>query len=415
MAIITGFKSGKSYTFKNLTTEKMLNLYGGRTDKGTNVCQYTADGSDDQKWTFLGDKLYAYGSSTKCLDKFTSSGSAKNNNADIWDNDDDKNQIIEISQLNAGSPYVTIKLKQGGYYLTAYTGKDYPGDRNMNLTANTDAGKTPTSAGNVYWASNGKGACTWIANEVGTSTGEETSHFPSKQYLVAPYDNTGITTAYDEECDMIKEAKKEDKKVCAMYPYRVHYGIDLIGKDLNNQSNRNIKASGKGTVLSIRNNTTDNTGTYLGHTILIRYPNSAYDTGVSKRDVYFLYCHLNSIKVRVGDIVTPQTVIGEAGNTGKGADQVHLHLEAYTCEITTSASESGGTAKYCVNPLDYLFKSNSATATVGTRNIMPDCDAPFSGSAYCDGNKSGCTHDNRLYFYNLEKIRNLPMFSEPLN
>lgn len=27
MAIITGFKSGKSYTFKNLTTEKMLNLY----------------------------------------------------------------------------------------------------------------------------------------------------------------------------------------------------------------------------------------------------------------------------------------------------------------------------------------------------------------------------------------------------
>lgn len=49
MAIITGFKSGKSYTFKNLTTEKMLNLYGGRTDKGTNVCQYTADGSDDQK------------------------------------------------------------------------------------------------------------------------------------------------------------------------------------------------------------------------------------------------------------------------------------------------------------------------------------------------------------------------------
>lgn len=64
MAIITGFKSGKSYTFKNLTTEKMLNLYGGRTDKGTNVCQYTADGSDDQKWTFLGDKLY---SQTLCL------------------------------------------------------------------------------------------------------------------------------------------------------------------------------------------------------------------------------------------------------------------------------------------------------------------------------------------------------------
>ena len=33
MAIITGFKSGKSYTFKNLTTEKMLNLYGGEPIK----------------------------------------------------------------------------------------------------------------------------------------------------------------------------------------------------------------------------------------------------------------------------------------------------------------------------------------------------------------------------------------------
>lgn len=40
MAIITGFKSGKSYTFKNLTTEKMLNLYGGRTDKGTNAINF---------------------------------------------------------------------------------------------------------------------------------------------------------------------------------------------------------------------------------------------------------------------------------------------------------------------------------------------------------------------------------------
>lgn len=174
MANFTGFENGKSYTLENLTTGKMLNLYGGRTDPGTNVCQYTADNSDDQKWTFFNNKFYAYGSSEKCLDKYTSSGNAKNNNADIWKNNDDENQIVEIIRVTVKTGLVIIKLKQGNYYLTAYTGKDYPGDRNMNLTANTDAGKTPTSAGNVYWADNSEGACIWIANEVDTSTGGET-------------------------------------------------------------------------------------------------------------------------------------------------------------------------------------------------------------------------------------------------
>jgi ricin-type beta-trefoil lectin domain len=184
MANFTGFENGKSYTLENLTTGKMLNLYGGRTDPGTNVCQYTADNSDDQKWTFFNNKFYAYGSSEKCLDKYTSSGNAKNNNADIWKNNDDENQIVEIIRVTVKTGLVIIKLKQGNYYLTAYTGKDYPGDRNMNLTANTDAGKTPTSAGNVYWADNSEGACIWIANEVDTSTGGETGGETDSAYTL---------------------------------------------------------------------------------------------------------------------------------------------------------------------------------------------------------------------------------------
>ena len=60
MSTYKELQNGSAYTFKNMSTGKMLNLYGGRTANGTNVCQYTADGSDDQKWTFFNDKLYAY-------------------------------------------------------------------------------------------------------------------------------------------------------------------------------------------------------------------------------------------------------------------------------------------------------------------------------------------------------------------
>lgn len=185
MSTYKELQNGSAYTFKNMSTGKMLNLYGGRTANGTNVCQYTADGSDDQKWTFLNDKLYAYGSSTKCLDKFTSSGSAKNNNADIWNNTDDVNQLLNFSSVQASDKFVSIQLKSNGYYLAAYDAVDYPGDRVMNSTANTDAGKTPTSAGNVYWSSTWLGSsCIWVvaAVDAGTSPDPEPEPQPGEGF-----------------------------------------------------------------------------------------------------------------------------------------------------------------------------------------------------------------------------------------
>lgn len=185
MSTYKELQNGSAYTLKNMSTGKMLNLYGGRTANGTNVCQYTADGSDDQKWTFLNDKLYAYGSSTKCLDKFTSSGSAKNNNADIWNNTDDVNQLLNFSSVQASDKFVSIQLKSNGYYLAAYDAVDYPGDRVMNSTANTDAGKTPTSAGNVYWSSTWLGSsCIWVvaAVDAGTSPDPEPEPQPGEGF-----------------------------------------------------------------------------------------------------------------------------------------------------------------------------------------------------------------------------------------
>lgn len=135
--------AGNTYTFENLETGKFLNLYAGNTTNGTNVCQYDEDGSDEQKWTFRSDdKLYTNTSTTKCLDKYTVSGDAKNRNADLWTNDDDANQEVEFITTNAD--YVRIHLLGTSYYLAASAGS--------SNGANTAARKEPGAAGNVFWA-----------------------------------------------------------------------------------------------------------------------------------------------------------------------------------------------------------------------------------------------------------------------
>ena len=114
-----------------------------------------------------------------------------------------------------------------------------------------------------------------------------------------------------------------------------------------------------------------------------------------------------------GDMVYPGDVIGVSGSSGFGTDQIHLHLEAYTEEISISASEGGSIA--AVDPTMYLFNKTSENDSFGygEGTIVPDCDAPFYGAAYCDGTSIGCSHSENLYFYNRTKIRNRGDFADP--
>lgn len=93
------------------------------------------------------------------LDKYTVAGNANNNNADIWTSKDPTNQNIVFESVSGNT--VKIKLSSSGLYLTAY-----------NNANGTSSGKTPTSAGNVFWAANKSSTLQqWTFKEVGGSSG----------------------------------------------------------------------------------------------------------------------------------------------------------------------------------------------------------------------------------------------------
>ena len=196
----TNIENGKTYTFKNVGSGKFLNLYAGNTVNGTNVCQYSEDGSDEQKWTRIGDKLCTFGSTSKCLDRYYVSGNAKCNNADIWDDNDDENQVLIFGISNG---YVTIRLRYAnGYYLRASTLAGT--NSQMNSYGNTDAYKVPGATGNVYWSDDPLDAYSaWEAVEVvgdvefGDVINKNTAGFSNinilTQWKNAETDNYGIS------------------------------------------------------------------------------------------------------------------------------------------------------------------------------------------------------------------------------
>lgn len=88
-----------------------------------------------------------------------------------------------------------------------------------------------------------------------------------------------------------------------------HRGIDIGG----NPTGTKIYASAAGRVTNIvRNGREVGNAVYIQHTV----------KGKKYRTVYM---HMNSINVKIGDIVTITTVVGTVGNTGKSTG-AHLHF-----------------------------------------------------------------------------------------
>ena len=138
--------SGKTYMFicdgaRSGDKPKTLNLYyPGSIVNGQNVCLWTKDDSLEQQWRFNGSKLLNMRNTRYALDKYTVAGNANNNNADVWEANDPTNQNIVFEAVSGN--IVKIKLASSGLYLTAYN------DAHGNNT-----NKTPTSTGNIFWAS----------------------------------------------------------------------------------------------------------------------------------------------------------------------------------------------------------------------------------------------------------------------
>ena len=70
--------------------------------------------------------------------------------------------------------------------------------------------------------------------------------------------------------------------------------------------------------------------------------------------IYSTYAHLSAWYVNVGDIVTPDTVIGRMGNTGYSFG-AHLHLELTTCDWHAGGGCTWSTyQRSTINPRQYI-------------------------------------------------------------
>ena len=392
---------------------RSLNVYGNSPSVLANVCLWDSKDSDIcQQWIYKeeGDHKYfvCKGDPSLALDLFTgpsSTANVKNYNAHVYG--PSETSYVEIEDISGG--YIRIKSTYNNRYLTANQYKN-----------GTGTGKDVNADGNVYFYNGGltDRSQDWEAIQLDGATPDPNppENFPTKQYLIPPFPYTGVTADFGTDCEQIAAAQEAGKTVCSLYPYTFHYGTDLIGKDKNSKGVfvgiRNIRSSGYGEVVSVRN--PDNPEKVaLGRTVLVKYPNAAYGSGASKRDIYFLYCHLESTAVSSGQKVFPGDLIGVEGNSGYGAVAIHLHLEAYTSKITTSATEGGSIS--AVDSAIYFFNKTQEDDSYGygRSTIVPDCDSPFGAAAYCDGTPDKCTHSNNLYFYNVAKIRGRGNFRNP--
>jgi len=311
--------SGKTYIFTCVGAgTRVLNLYYPNTiANGQNVCLWTPDGSLEQQWLYSNYRLLSKRGTSYALDKYTVAGNANNNNADIWTANDEENQRINFVSL--GGNTVKIKLYHSGLYLTAYS--------NANGSAN---GKTPTSAGNVYWGAEKKSDLQkWTFQEVAG---------PSGKY-VWPTESHTITNAYGNG----------------------HLGID-IGPLQNRVRGDEIYAFMDGYVSRVAT-PADNANE--GYTVRIHHKNPL-SNGYAKIRTQYMHM-MGKPLVSVGQFVSAGTLLGYMGNSGNvipapdpndPSDGAGTHLHFEVRGGTEAQFPDGGLSNYdtgtVLNPNPYL-------------------------------------------------------------
>ena len=111
-----------------------------------------------------------------------------------------------------------------------------------------------------------------------------------------------------------------------------HIGVDIVG-------DREIFPIAQGVVESINSK-----GKSYGNHVVIKH-----DDGLVS-----LYAHLSEVKVKVGQKVYLNTLLGIMGDTGN-ATGVHLHLELHNGAYKYPAKDSNPyTAMWIINPLKWI-------------------------------------------------------------
>lgn len=148
---VTSLQSGKVYKIRNKETGKYLNVNYGTDANGTNVTQFTGDGSIEQKWKAVQNsngtwKFYAMCSSNgtnRVLDVMRTGGSANGsistgNNIDIWSPNDPEAQNWTLAYQNNGAFIIWLAVSDYSMMIASYgTGNG------------SGSGTSSTSNGNV--------------------------------------------------------------------------------------------------------------------------------------------------------------------------------------------------------------------------------------------------------------------------
>jgi murein DD-endopeptidase MepM/ murein hydrolase activator NlpD len=302
------------YTFESVAFEgKMLNLYYNTSvANGQNVVLYTRDGSEEQKWKLIGDRLVSMRNESFALDRYHTSNTSNqnNNNADVWAiaDTDSADQIVQVRMISDN--IAVIVLNDNKMVLKA-----------VSSANGTNSGKTVQSSGNVYWSEpteNYDDTQKWYITRVDVEDETEKPQTEG-QKLVLPIKQCKLNASYKNEAYQ------------NTYSY-IHYGVDL-GSTAHTSSGdtiRTVYASGNGVVIA------KGWDEKAGYVTVIKYPNAYHKTTQTYKDVIFRYYHFNSLNssLSVGDWVTADTVLGEYGGSGMGSLNYwtgkHLHVEADT-------------------------------------------------------------------------------------
>lgn len=358
--------SGKTYTFTCVgASPRVLNLYYPNSiANGQNVCLWNPDESLEQQWKYSGGKLLSMRGTSFALDKYTVSGNANNNNADIWTANDPTNQNIIFEAVSGNT--VMIKLSSSGLYLTAY-----------NNANGSDTGKKTTSSGNVFWAvkktdsTNNKPSTMqqWTFKEVGGSSGEKeviVTGMPESKYYTGGKEyfhpksgmvngdwnraNNGATIQRNIQA-FYKAVFGVDTNTIDNYCYSLfgsktvqagtsfngtyHHGVDMFYYD-----GAPVKSAHSGTLIEA-------TGNHI----------AIYD---STKNVTYLYLHTNidsSIKGQKLIPITKGQRLGTQSNQGMGpSGPSHLHFEVKSGKNPTPAMPNNdlNTSLPSISPYKYM-------------------------------------------------------------
>ena len=140
--------SGGIYRIKNVASGKYMNVDYGIDADGTNIYQWTGDGSTEQKWKIVYSSstdsylLYAMCSSngtSRVADVYDTGGNLVNGaNIKLHTSNEPPSQQVQIIQVSSGKYRIAMK-KDNSFVYTAYG------------TSNGSAsGTTATSAGNIF-------------------------------------------------------------------------------------------------------------------------------------------------------------------------------------------------------------------------------------------------------------------------